>query len=159
MVDDNAQHIEWYAELPFGAPLAFAGNALQLTSFGRANFEAGMWAFTAYVKSALAWQREIAEFTSSQLDKTTDFGRRLIDAKHTSEAVKIQAEYLRRAANDYVEGALRLMERGAAASREIVTPLRERADEAAREVEERPEEVRVGKAGGKSGGRVEVAAS
>lgn len=153
-MEQQNQRIEWDAEFPVGAPMAIVHNALRLTSFGRANLEAAMWAFNAIAKNSLNWQRHAAEYTSQRLDKNTEFARNLMNAKDTSEVLRIQAEYLRDAANDWVQGTQQLMESTTQVSQEIMKPLKERAEEAADEVEKRAEQ-----RGGRQDFRMEVAAS
>jgi hypothetical protein len=134
MAQETAERVEWTAQFPAGAPVAFAQNALQLA------FEASIRAFMAYTQSALAWQRRFAEFASMRVGKDADLGRRLTEAKDTSEILRIQAEYMRTVADDCIQGAQRLMECGTEVSREILTPLKERAEEATREVKKRAEQ-------------------
>jgi Phasin protein len=126
------QRIEWNAEIPTGAPMAIAHDALRLTSFG---IEAGLWTLTAFAKSSLAWQRKLTEFASMRLDKDTEAARQLAGARDTSEVLRVQAEYFRAAAADYIQGTQQLMECGAEVSREILTPLKEQADKVAKEAE------------------------
>lgn len=136
MADQHGQGIHWAGEFPIASPLSFFRSAMQFSPFARSNLEAGMWAFTTYAKSALAVQQHAAEFASKRLDKDNDYGRRMLEAKDTSELLHTQAEYLRELASDYVEGAQRLMERSAEVSREVLTPLKERTEQATREVEQ-----------------------
>ena len=139
MADQHGQGVYWTGEFPIASPLSFFRSALQFSPFARSNMEAGMWAFTAYAKSALAIQQHAAEFASKRLDKNNEFGRRMLDAKDTSQLLHAQAEYLREVAGDYVEGAQHLMERGAEVSREVLTPLKERAEQITREAEQQIE--------------------
>jgi phasin family protein len=123
--------MEWRAEIPV-PPLAILRDPLGLTSFG---IEAGLCALTAFTRSSLAWQRKLIEFASMRLDKNTEATRKLAGAKDTSELLRVQSEYFRTTAADYVQGTQELMEYGAEVSREILTPLKEQADKVASEAE------------------------
>jgi phasin family protein len=70
-----------------------------------------------------------------RLDKDTEAARQLAGARDTSELLRVQADYFRTAAADYVQGTQQLMECGAEVSREILTPLKEQADKAAEKAE------------------------
>jgi phasin family protein len=121
-------------QFPIVAPVHFLNAAIQSFSpFGRSNLEAGISAFTSVAKTALAWQKEAADFAGTRLDRNIEFTRRVLEAREPVEVLRTQAEYLRTTADDYVHGTQRLFDRSVEASKEILEPVGKRAEQVVEE--------------------------
>ena len=129
-MDHQSQTAEWTNADPIVSPL-FSSNIDHLQRFGRANLDAAASVFSTLAKSVCDWQSEVARFAGNRLDRNAEYARRLLDAKDSSESLSIQAEYLRTSVEDYTKEAQRLMEHGVQASKEIISPVEERAEAAA----------------------------
>jgi phasin family protein len=139
-MSQNPERTPLNEQFPIVAPIHFVNAAIQnFSPFGRSNLEAGISAFTAVAKTALAWQKEAAEFAFTHLDRNVEFTRRVLEAREPRELLRTQAEYLRTIADDYVHGTQRLVDRSVEASKEVLEPVGKRAEQVAEETARKAE--------------------
>jgi hypothetical protein len=142
MATQSPQRIEAQMEFPVGAPVAILRNFFELTPFGRANLEAALRVWSMTAKSMFVWQREAADFMCMRTDKVSDLGRRMADAQDMSEVLRLQADYVRSIAEDYVDGATQMLERNVETAKADLSQLRQTGERAAGELEERAQQTR-----------------
>lgn len=101
----------------------------QFASIGRANFEAGLFAFSLVTKSALACQGELANFAGKRFQKNAALAQQMLQSHGPTEALRNQAEFVRDAASDCVESTRHLMESGAQVLQQALVQARHQTDQ------------------------------
>lgn len=77
----------------------------------------------AYTKACVAWQQELARFTTARLQQDGELGRRLLTSGNWWDAIRLQQEWASAVSRDYFEEANRLMHLAQQAGAELAQPV------------------------------------
>lgn len=99
-MNKQSQQTDSASMMPFGWMATINGSAL--TGLTRAT--------EACNKAGVAWQQELARFTTARLQRDGEFGQKLLGAQNWLEAVKVQQDWLQSAGQDYAEETNRLVQ-------------------------------------------------
>lgn len=132
--EQTRDQAEWAAFLPI-VPSALTQGARQFASLALANVEASGLFLNALTRTALGWQYEVVELAGSRLGEIHELGRKIAGARDASEVLKIEADYLRTMADDYVQCTRRLMDGSARLAEDLWEPVKERVKDAADAIE------------------------
>jgi hypothetical protein len=83
-------------------------------------------------RAGVAWQQELARFTTARLQSDGEFGQKLFGAKNWADAVKVQHDWIKTAGQDYLDEANRLVQMAQKIGAEMMHPLDAEAETIAR---------------------------
>lgn len=120
----QVQHTDDASSMPFGWMATINGSGL-----------AGLTRATeACNRAGVAWQQELARFTTARLQSDGEFGQRLFGAKNWADAVKVQQDWIKTAGQDYFDEANRLVQMAQKIGAEMMHPTEAESETASRGV-------------------------